>query len=134
MKNGPPFSSRRSSKYPSPYSIPAMAYSRESKENSRNQLHSRPARCVNVTAAKSGEREKWSVCRPNLFPDRLVRVPVLALEFLGQRVDRTVIDLLVTFLLAGGIVRQRELGARGFVRRRDHGIADPQHQFVRRAG
>src|SRR6266481_8831913 len=55
MQNGPPFSRRRSSNSPSPYSIPTIGYSRESSANPRNQPNNRPARCVNMTAGQRVE-------------------------------------------------------------------------------
>jgi hypothetical protein len=56
MQIGPPFSRRRSPNRPSPYSIEAIASSRESMENSRNQPRDGSARCVNTIALKGGGR------------------------------------------------------------------------------
>src|SRR4051812_33711292 len=62
-----------------------------------------------------------------LFPGRFIHIPALALECPCQCVDRAVIVGLLAFLVAAGLFAQIELSACGFVRRRNDGIADPQH-------
>ena len=69
-----------------------------------------------------------------LFPARFFRIPALALEGLGQRIDRAIVVLLVAFLVTAGFLGQVEPGTCGFIHRRDDGRADPQHQPVGRAG
>src|SRR6266568_6335869 len=89
----------------------------------------RPDRCERTTCVQKPPRWQEIV----LFPDRFIRIPALGLEYLCQRIDRAVVVLLFAFLVAAGLFGQIEFWARGFVRRRNDGTADPQQQPVGRA-
>jgi hypothetical protein len=74
MQIGPPFSRRRSPNRPSPYSIEAIASSRESMKNSRNQPRDGSARCVNTIALSGGGIAESVVLSPMRWPSP-TRVP-----------------------------------------------------------